>query len=93
VNGLGQIMISLVSISSTFYEQLLSPKIPKVQKDTDDLTEFFTFFRSSGVKVVSKHVGEMTPDRVILTGNLKVVLFGTHLIDHVIYVRVKRDGN
>ncbi len=42
---------------------------------------------------MSKHVGEMAPDRVILTGNLKVVLFGTHLIDHVIYVRVKRDGN
>jgi hypothetical protein len=43
VNGLGQIMISLRSISSKFYEQLLSPKIPKVQKDTDDLTEFLRY--------------------------------------------------
>jgi len=32
------------SISPTFYEQLLCVKIPKVQKETDDLTVFLCFW-------------------------------------------------
>jgi len=35
---------SQVSISSTFFEQLLHLKIPKAQKDTDDLTDFLWFW-------------------------------------------------
>jgi hypothetical protein len=33
----------LVSISSTFYKQLMRPKIPKAYKDTDYVTEFLRF--------------------------------------------------
>jgi len=33
-----------VSISPTFYEQLLHTKIPKAQKDTNDLTVFLHFW-------------------------------------------------
>jgi len=39
----GQIWVCQGFISSTFYKQLLHLKIPKVQKDTDDLTVFCAF--------------------------------------------------
>jgi len=42
----------LVSISTTFYEQLLRAKIPKAQKDTDDLTVFFAHLGST--RILSK---------------------------------------
>jgi len=44
-----------------FYKQLLRPKIPKAQKDTDDLTIFFVFFGSSAVKAASKTLVKSTP--------------------------------
>ncbi len=37
----------------TFYKQLLVTKIPKVQKDTDDLTVFFHFYTK---KLLVKHL-------------------------------------
>jgi len=37
-------IVSLGSISTMFYEQLLLKKIPKAQKDSDDLTVFFHFW-------------------------------------------------
>jgi len=38
-----------VSISSTFYEQLLRAHIPKAEKKTDSLTAFFTLLGSANV--------------------------------------------
>jgi hypothetical protein len=43
-----------VSISSTFYEQLLHMQIPKVQKGTDDFTFFFAYLGSACVKAAPK---------------------------------------
>jgi len=37
--------------------------IPKVQKDTNDLTVFISFFGSLLVKATHKHVGEINPRR------------------------------
>jgi len=48
-------------ISTAFYEQLSCPQIPKAQKDTDDLTVFFTLLGSASVKSACKHVGEIDP--------------------------------
>ncbi len=42
-----------VTISNTFYEQLLHLQIPKVQKDTVDLTEFQGFW---DLRVYELHV-------------------------------------
>jgi len=57
-------MTSLVndmgSISPTFYEELM--QIPKVHKDTDDMT---IFLGSTSVKTARKHVGEIDPRRRI----------------------------
>ncbi len=53
----------LVSISSTFYQQLLCTQIPKVQKDTNNLIEVLHFWGSSHVKAARKHVGEIDPDK------------------------------
>jgi len=39
-----------VSISSTFYGKLLQALVPKVQKDTNDLTVFFVHLGSALVK-------------------------------------------
>jgi len=44
----------LGSVSSTFYEQLLHPQIPKAQKNTDDLTVFVAFSGSALVKAARK---------------------------------------
>jgi len=44
----------MVSISSTFYEQLLCVKIPKAQIDIDDWTVFFAHLGTLGVKVAHK---------------------------------------
>jgi len=41
---------NLGSISATFYDQLLHMQIPKAQKDTDDLTEFFKLLGSWGIQ-------------------------------------------
>ncbi len=54
-------MYDLGSISPMFYDQLLRPKIPKAQKDTDDLTVFFALLGSACVKAVRRYVGEIYP--------------------------------
>jgi len=54
-------LVLLGSISPTFYGQLLCPKIPKAQKETDNLTFFLSFWGSAHVKVAHKHVGEIDP--------------------------------
>jgi len=48
------------SISSTFYVQLLHAQIPKVQKDTNELTVFFTLLGSTSVKVSCKTLIKQT---------------------------------
>ncbi len=50
-----------VSISSTFYEQLLCVYVPKAQKDTDHLTVFFTHLGSESRKAVTKRLMKLTP--------------------------------
>jgi len=52
-----------VSISSTFYVQLLRTQIPKVQKDTDDLTVFFTLLGFMSKKAARKTLVKLTPGR------------------------------
>jgi len=54
-------LISLVTISSPFHEQLLFKQIPKAQKDTGDLTVFLPFLGPACVKAALKNVGEMDP--------------------------------
>ncbi len=49
----------MVSISSMFYKQLFLKKIPKVQKDTDDLTVLIALLESSCVKASCNYVGEI----------------------------------
>jgi len=49
----------MVSISSMFYKQLFLKKIPKVQKDTDDLTVLIALLESSRVKASCNYVGEI----------------------------------
>ncbi len=51
----------LDSISSTFYIQLFCLKIPKVYKDTDDLTVFFMLLRSTSIKAARKMLVKLTP--------------------------------
>jgi len=53
----------LGSISSTFYVQLLRLQIPKAQKDTDDLTVFFTLSGSTSVKAECKTLMKSTVDQ------------------------------
>jgi len=52
-----------VSISSTFYEQLLCPRSQKRKKMTDSLTVFFALLGSVGIKTVSKMLGKSTLGR------------------------------
>jgi len=40
-------------------------QIPKAQKDTDDITVFFTFSGSGGVKALCKTLVKLTPDRLM----------------------------
>jgi len=49
------------SISPTFYEQLLRVQIPKTQKDTDDLTVFFSLLGSALVRTAHKMLVKSTP--------------------------------
>jgi len=51
-----------VSISSTFYKQLLGVQIPKAQKDIYDLTVTFAHFGSSCIKAACKRLMKLTPD-------------------------------
>jgi len=53
----------LVSISETFYEQLLLTLVPKVQKGTDDLIVYFTHLVAVHVKVAHKMLMKLTPVR------------------------------
>jgi hypothetical protein len=46
-------------MSPISYEQLLCAKIPKVQKDIDELTVFFKLLGSGLIKSGHKHVGEI----------------------------------
>jgi len=48
-------------ISSIFYVQHLRAQIPKVQKDTEDLTVFFALLGSAHVIAVCKNVDEINP--------------------------------
>jgi hypothetical protein len=52
-----------VSISSTFNSKLLNAQIPKVPKDSDDLTEFLCFWllASARVKAVLEMLVKLTP--------------------------------
>jgi hypothetical protein len=50
-----------VSISSTFYAQLLCAKIPKSAKKTDNLSIFFALLESLFVKAASKMLMKFTP--------------------------------
>ncbi len=54
---------------TTIYEQLLCMKVPKAQRDTDDLTVFFALSGSAHVKAVHKTLGKLTP-RVNFNSNL-----------------------
>jgi hypothetical protein len=49
-----------VSVSSTFYKQLLCVQIPKAQKDTDDLIVFFALLGSVRVKAAHKLLVKLT---------------------------------
>jgi len=50
-----------VSISSTFYEQLLHAWSPKVPKDTDEVTDFFAISGSASVKAARIMLMKLTP--------------------------------
>jgi len=50
-----------MSISSTFYEQLLHAQIPKAQKKTDNLTVFFALSGSVCVKAAHRMLIKLTP--------------------------------
>jgi len=49
------------SISPTFYANLLNAKVPKAQKDTDDLTVIFALLGSARVKALHKMLVKLTP--------------------------------
>ncbi len=49
------------SISSTFYEQLLRSKIPKVKKIQSSCQSFFALLGSMSVKAVRKTLVKLTP--------------------------------
>ena len=53
-----------MSISSTFYEQLLRTQIPKVQKDSH-VKELFLLSGSAFIKAAFKNVNEIDPCLVI----------------------------
>ena len=57
---------NLVSISPTFYEQLLRTKIPKAQKDTQ-VNNFLCFWDLRNVKAACKHVDEIDLRRTKLS--------------------------
>jgi len=46
--------------SPTFYEQLLLAQLPKVQKDTENLTTFFALLGYEPVKASSKMLVKLT---------------------------------
>ena len=54
-----------------FYGQLLQAEIPKVQKETDNLTVFLRFLGSGLIKAVHTHVGEIDskPFKISVTSN------------------------
>jgi hypothetical protein len=49
------------SNSPLFYKQFLCKKIPKVQKDTDNLTVFFALLGSVRVKAAHKNIDKIDP--------------------------------
>jgi len=51
-----------MSISSTFYGQLLRVKIPKAPKDTDAETIFFACLGSGHVKAAHRTLMKLIPD-------------------------------
>jgi hypothetical protein len=51
-----------VSISSTFYEQLLRAEIPKAKKKTENLAVFFALSGSVRVKAACRMLMILTPD-------------------------------
>ncbi len=55
-----------VSISTTFYVQLLQAQIPKVQKDTDGLTVFSRFWDMSSLKLQVNMLVKSTQGFVII---------------------------
>jgi hypothetical protein len=50
------------SISPTFYNQLLQEQIPKMQKETDDLTVFLRFWNLQVQKLLINMLVKLTPD-------------------------------
>jgi len=63
-----------VSISSTFFEQLVHAQIPKVQKDNDDLTVFL-HSGSAGVKALRKTLMKSTKGKPGPSNKGKIVFF------------------
>ena len=51
---IAEVEVVVVSVSSTFYEQLLCTKIPKAQKKTDSLSVSFVLLGSVHIKAASK---------------------------------------
>jgi len=72
-------MTSLVSISSTFYRQLLCAQIPKAQKQIDNLTVFFALSRSECVKAAHRTLMELT-HAVNFTNIFKSSFFTNYLL-------------
>jgi len=66
-------MVQQISISPTFYEQLFHTKVPKGQKDTDDLAVFLRFWGHGCVKVIHKHADEIDTRIFVVIG-----LFSLH---------------
>ena len=53
--------VNQVSISPTFYQQLLRVQIPKAQKKTVKLSSFFALLGSSRVKAACRTLVKLTP--------------------------------
>jgi len=53
-------------MSLTFYVQLLYVEVPKEQKDTDDLTVFFSYLGFERIKAACKKLMKMSPDLYLI---------------------------
>jgi len=65
-----------VSIPPTFYKQLLFELVPKVQKNTADLSDFFAHLGSSRLKVAHKTLTKLTPEENELSKKIAFALLG-----------------
>jgi len=65
-----QLLLLLVSISSTFYVQLLQLVDPKSVKKIDNLAVFFTLLGSASVKAVPRTLMKLSPGHQFSGANL-----------------------